>query len=140
MSSLLPIFPGQRELWARPRPEPVSLELPGWRVRICEPNEPFPNARSWIFERDGGLVVVARTWDQPRSPGHPMVAASERPIVVDGRDTRLITTSMFEGTPRRVLTFWLRGHGHDVHYVVRVMLEGCDDALPEVLRRLRVHW
>jgi hypothetical protein len=39
MTALLPILPGQVDVWSRPRPEPVALDIPGWDVVVTEPNE-----------------------------------------------------------------------------------------------------
>jgi hypothetical protein len=139
MSALLPIFPEQRERWARARPEPVELAMPGWDVRIDEPDETFPNQRSVTFTKGGARIQLTRWWDMPRNPGYPMATASERDIEVAGRTVKLVTTSIFDGAPRRVLVFWLTGTGHDVDYNVRVVLDGCDD-VDEVIRNIRVHW
>jgi hypothetical protein len=140
MSGRLPIFPGQRERWAEPRPEPVSLELPGWSCRVVEPDEVSPNERMWTFERGEGRVLVTRWWDQPLDPGYPMALAGERTVRAGDREIRLVTTSLFDGAPKRVQIFWLRGKGHGVGSVVRVVCDHCDDAVEEVLRRVQVHW
>jgi len=137
LSALLPIFPGQRELWSQPRPEPVVLDLPGWKSSIIEPDETFPNQRSVTFEKAGARIELMRYWDQPRSPGYPMAAESEREIVIAGQSTKLITTSMFEGVAQRVHVFWLTGAGHDVTYGVRVVVRrerDVDEALAAVRR------
>ena len=139
MSALLPIFPEQRERWARARPEPVELEMPGWKKSVIEPDDTFPNQRWVTFEKDGARVQLTRYWDSPLNPGHPMAVASERDMVIAGRATKLVTTSMFEGMPSRVLVFWLTGEGHGVKYGVRIVLDGYDD-FEAVLSRVNVVW
>jgi hypothetical protein len=139
VSALLPIFPGQRELWSQPRPEPVVLDLSGWTQEVIEPDDTFPNQRWITFEKDGARIEVMRYWDQPRNPGHPMATESEREIVVAGTKTRLITTSMFEGTAQRVWAFWLTGEGHGVRYGVRVVVRREED-VDVAIAAVRVAW
>src|SRR5262245_56014219 len=102
MTALLPILPGQIERWSQTRPEPVTLDLPGWTATVHEPNATFPNQRSIRFTRGGATVDVMRYWDMPRNPGHPMAVASQREITVGGRTTELLTTSVFDGFPKQV--------------------------------------
>ena len=47
---------------------------------ITEPDDTFPNQRWITFEKDGARIEVMRYWDQPRNPGYPMAAESEREI------------------------------------------------------------
>jgi hypothetical protein len=141
MSVLLPIMPGQLERWSRPRPEPVTLELPGWITQVREPDATFPNERRLHFEKGGASVELLRYWDQPRNPGRPMVVASEADAMVAGRPARLLTTSMFDGVTASVKVCWLTGEGHDVEYGVRIVFRGCsDDTIGDALARVHVAW
>lgn len=139
MSSLVPIFPEQLERWTRPRPEPVILEMPGWTKSVIEPDDTFPNQRYVTFTRGSATVELMRYWDLPRNPGYPMVAASERDLVIGGRAAKLVETSMFDGFPKRVLLIWIRGEGHGVAYTVRVKLDGYDD-VDDIVSRVQIAW
>ncbi len=142
MSALLPVFPEQRERWARERPDPVVLEMDAsFTKTVVEPDQTFPNQRWITFTRGAERVEVMRCWDSPRNPGQPMATESEREIEVAGRKVKLVTTSVFDGVPRRVFVFWLTGEGYDVTYGVRVVLEGiAEEALPALLSRIKVAW
>lgn len=139
MSGLLPIFPGQRERWSQPRPEPVLLDMPGWKKTVTEPDDTFPNQRWVFFERGEARVELMRYWDLARNPGYPMTVASQRDVVVAGRATKLIETSLFDGFAKRVLLFFLQGKGYDVEYTVRVKLDGYED-VDDVASRIVVAW
>ena len=139
MSVLLPSSPKQREVWSKARPEPVVLELPGWSQSIIEPDASQPNQR-WInFEKDGGRIEWMRYWDTPLNPGYPMARESARDVMVAGRKTELVTTSMFDGAPMRVWVFWLTGEGHGVKYGVRVVVRREED-VETALAAVRVAW
>lgn len=46
-----------------------------------------------------------------------------------------------DGVPKVVQIAWLRGKGHGVAYLVRIVFDGCDDAtVSDVLTRLVVAW
>ena len=139
MSGLLPIFPGQRELWSQPRPEPVTLDLPGWKRSIIEPDDTFPNQRWVTFEKDGGRIELMRYWDQPRNPGYPMAEESSREIEIGGRKTQLVTTSMFDGAKQRVWVFWINGEGHDVKYGVRIVVRR-EENVAAAIAATRITW
>jgi hypothetical protein len=140
MSMLMPIGPGQREKWREPRPEPVELQLSGeWRVEhIIEPDDVHPNRRITIWRNGAARIELTRTWVMPLNPGYPMQTASTR--LVAGRDVQ--TTSMFDGAPKEVQLTWLRGNGHGVAYLVRVVFDGCNDATVEdvLAKGLIVAW
>ena len=139
MSALRPLLPGDIERWARERPEPVELDMPGWQVDVAEASATFPNERSLHFTRGAARIHLRRWWDAPRNPGMPMTVASERDLVVADRAVKLVTTSAFEGQPNRVLLSFVTGQGYDVEYRVRVVLDGYED-IDEVVRNMRVRW
>lgn len=142
MSALLPVAPSQVELWSRPRPEPVVLALPDWTLeRVIEPDATFPNQRWMVWRRDDSTVELMRCWDLPRSPGYPMQVASTRTVVAGGHGFEVATTSLFEGTTRSCDVCWLRGEGHQVRYLVRLVLDRCTAArVADVLARVDVRW
>jgi len=138
---LLPILPGERERWAQPRPEPVTLDLPGWTMRSSPPDTSLPNQRIIGFTRDTCDVQLLRFWDYALTDGGPMSLKGSRSVTVAGRQIELHATSVFEGMPREVQVLWLEGKGYDVKYIVRLRFEHCsDDAVEEVLHRVEVHW
>ena len=69
---LLPILPGERERWAQPRPEPVTLDLPGWTMQSFPPDTSLPNQRIIGFTRDTCDVQLLRFWDYALTDGGPM--------------------------------------------------------------------
>ena len=141
MSALLPIMPGQLERWSAPRPEPVTLELAGWKVETHGPDATFPNQRWVRFERGGASIELMRYWDNPRSPGYPMAVDSQKQVTVSGQVTEFLTTSMFNGIAKQVKVCWLRGKGHGVEYGVRIVFEGCsDEEIEDALGRVVVAW
>ena len=141
MTALLPIHPAQLERWKRPRPEPVELALDWPVASVTEPNETYPNQRWVRWQRGDAVIELMRCWDLPRNPGMPMQIASTDKRTVAGREVDLATTSMYEGFPRVVRLCWMRGEGHDVGYVVRVMFERCSEAeISDALTRLTVRW
>ena len=136
----MPIGPGQVAKWRQPRPEPVELRLaPTWVIEsVTEPDETYPNQRTMTW-RSGGAqrIELVRVWDMPRNPGYPMQTASTRDVA----GHQVLTTSMFNGAPKVVQLTWLRGEGHGVTYLVRIVFDGCDDAIVnDVLTRLVVAW
>lgn len=138
---LLPILPGERERWAQPRPEPVTLDLPGWTMWSVPPDTSLPNQRIIGFTRGTCDVQLIRFWDRALTDGGPMSLKGSRPVTVAGRQIELHTTSVFEGRTRDVQVMWLEGKGYDVEYMVRLRFEHCsNDAVEEVLRRVEVHW
>jgi hypothetical protein len=139
MSMLMPVSPGQVAKWREPRPEPVELQLaPTWAVEhVIEPDETYPNQRTTMWRNGAARIELMRVWDLPRNPGYPMQTASTRDVA--GHTVH--TTSMFDGAPKVVQLTWLRGNGHGVSYLVRVVFDGCDDAtVSDVLTRLVVAW
>jgi hypothetical protein len=137
---LLPILPGERERWAQPRPEPVTLDLADWTMWSSPPDTSLPNQRIVRFSHGTCNVQLTRFWDRALTDGGPMSLKGSRPVTVAGRQIELHTTSFFGG-PREVQLLWLEGKGYDVEYIVRLHFEHCsDDAVEEVLRRVEVHW
>jgi hypothetical protein len=141
VSVVLPIAPGEQERWAQPRPEPVTLDLPGWTMHSIPAEPSLPNQRIISFTRGTCDVQLVRFWDRPLTDGGPMSLKGSRPVTVAGRQTELHTTSVFEGQTREVQVLWLKGTGYEVEYIVRLRFERCpDDAVEEVLRKVEVHW
>ena len=141
MSVLLPITPDRVHLWAQDRPEPVEFSPDGWTATASPPDATFPNERRVTFARGSASVELLRVWDQPRSPGGPMVTAGEREVTVAGRPTKLVTTSTFGGSARIVEVLWLRGRGHGVSYTARFVFDGCRDLEIDALcARITVLW
>jgi hypothetical protein len=86
---VLPILPGERERWAQPRPEPVTLELPGWTMWSSPTDTSLPNRRIIGFTRGTCDVQLVRFWDHPLTDGGPMSLKSSRPVTVAGRQIEL---------------------------------------------------
>jgi hypothetical protein len=63
----------------------------------------------------------------PRNPGYPMQTASTRDVA----GHQVATTGMFNGVAKVVQLTWLRGSGHGVAYLVRIVFDGCNDAIVE---------
>ena len=137
----LPIDSDQIVRWSRPRPEPVSLDLPGWTISVREPDAAFPNERLIRFTRGASAVEIFRYWDYPRTPGGPIEIRASRSVTVGARETDLHTTSWFEGVQKEVHVLWLRGKGYDVDYGVRLVFERCPkDVVNKVLSRIQLNW
>ena len=96
---VLPILPGERERWSQPRPEPVTLDLPGW-MATSYPSS-LPNQGGMSFKRGACDVQLVRFCDRALTAGGPAQFKSSRPITVAGQQTQLQTTSMFEGHDER---------------------------------------
>jgi len=134
MSALLPIFPGDLERWARPRPEPVELALEGWTREVIEPNTTFPNERSVVWRKGEATLTFTRWWDTPRNPGPPIVVVSRRALVVAGRQAERVDTPEWIGV-------WLRGEGHEVKYLVRLVFHHVDErSIDDALSRITIAW
>lgn len=103
---------------AAPRPEPVTLALPGWAA-VDEGVGRFDNARSWRWTKGDATVELTRWWGMPQHPGRPMVVASKTPVTVDGQPEALLRTSMFEGVVDEVDVLFLRGEGWQARLVCR---------------------
>jgi hypothetical protein len=133
--------PDERERWARTRPEPVTLELPGWTMLSYPVDPSFPNQHIVSFTHGTCDVQLRRAWDRALIAGYPMSLKGSRPVTVAGRQIDLDTTSVFDGQQKEVQVLWLNGKGYDVEYIVRIRFEHCaDDAVEEVLRCVEVHW
>ncbi len=67
-------------------------------------------------------MVDIRWWrPMPPDPGGPLVEASRRAVTVDGVETHVITTSMFEGAEQQVDAVFLSGKNHQI----RIVFEDC---------------
>jgi hypothetical protein len=136
-----PILPGERERWSQPRPEPVTLDLPGWTVTSYPSSPSLPNQGVMSFKRVACDVQLVRFWDHALTAGGPAQYKSSRPITVAGQQTQLRTFSMFEGRTTEVQVLWLEGQGYDVSYKVRIRFEHCTEKdLDEVVDHVVVHW
>lgn len=84
----------------------------------------------------GGACMVELDWWQPMPPrpGGPMSAASERSVMVDGVEAKLITTSAFEGTEQVVGALFLQPPGFTARVVFRECGENEQDQFLALLK------
>ena len=137
---LTPSTPEQLERWSRPRPEPVTLNLPGWTKSSAPQDPTFPNQFSISFVSGACSVTLVRYWDLPLNPGDPISILGSKSITVAGRSSELITIKNFgsESVEERMS---LTGQGYDIEYHVAVKFQNCsEDAVNEVLKRVEIHW
>ncbi|MBJ6763225.1 hypothetical protein JGU66_20855 [Myxococcaceae bacterium JPH2] len=101
----------------------MTMDLPGWTMTVqgTEAGGP-PNLRCWSFERGNACVRMTRHWDQPLSPGYPMVVASRRVVRTGAGMLELVTTRVFEGQEARVDVAFIQG----ADWLVRIVFENCD--------------
>jgi hypothetical protein len=57
----------------------------------------------------------------PPDPGGPLMQTSSRPVTVDGRQTEVVTTSMFQGVERKVDAVFLQGDA----WQLRIVFDAC---------------
>jgi hypothetical protein len=136
---LLPATPEQLERWSRPRPEPVTLDLPGWTKSPAAPDPAFPNQSRISFVSGACSVVLVRYWDLPLDPGYPITVLGSKPVTVAGRSTELVTVKKFGSELEERVS--LTGQGYDVEYHVGVRFQNCpEDVVNDVLKRVEIHW
>jgi hypothetical protein len=66
----VPSLPEEQERWAKPRPEPITIDGSDWRK-----SSDFPNKASMIVQDGACMVLFRRFWDRSLSSGAP----SQRP-------------------------------------------------------------
>jgi hypothetical protein len=115
------------------RVEPVTLDLPGWSLTEGPAHD--PNERVITFREGPAVVELVRWWEVPEVDGGPMQVAERRPVQIDGVDTELLRTSLFEGKSVEADVLFLRAGG----WSVRVSCLGCaPEQLDAVVQGLSV--
>jgi hypothetical protein len=132
--ALVQYTPEQAEEWKRRAPEPIILDIPGWKKEE-HAHPSLPNFKLTVWERDTSRIEMGRHWDQPLLPGRPMVVGTSRKVVVSGHSEEIHRTSMFEGAAMEVEVLFLQGPGWSVRFV----FDECpQDIVDDVCARIRI--